>query len=101
MLQLNIPESEAYALTLLTYIGCGISLVCLAASILFFISYGYNVLMLIHYTTMLTVFHSKTLLTSVHYFVHLNLAVALFLGYAVFLVGTYYEMQHRVSCCRY
>ena len=41
-LQMDIPSSEAFALTLLTYIGCGISLVCLALSILFYMSYGLN-----------------------------------------------------------
>ena len=41
--------------------------------------------------------HSKALFTSVHYFVHLNLAVALFLGYAVFVAGIDYGTRHRVS----
>jgi hypothetical protein len=79
-IEINIPSTEAFALTLLTYIGCGISLVCLALSILFYLSY------------------SKALFTSVHYFVHLNLAMALFLGYAVFLIGTYYGTQHHIAC---
>ena len=39
----------------------------------------------------------KALFTSVHYLIHLNLAVALFLGYALFLAGTYYGPQHPVS----
>ena len=41
-MQINIPSTEAFALTLLTYIGCGISLVCLALSILFYLSYRLN-----------------------------------------------------------
>ena len=41
--------------------------------------------------------YRKALLTSVHYLVHLNLAIALFLGYTVFLAGTYYGPQDQVS----
>ncbi len=43
------------------------------------------------------VFHSKKLFTNVHYFVHLNLAVALFLGYIAFAAGITTATQYRVS----
>ena len=39
-LQMTIPEAEAFALTIVTYIGCGISLFCLLLSIIFYLSYG-------------------------------------------------------------
>ena len=40
--------------------------------------------------------YSKALFTSVHYFVHLNLALALFLGYAVFVLGTQFGTENGV-----
>ena len=42
----------------------------------------------------------KQLFTSVHYFIHLNLAIALFLGYATFVAGIEYATEHRV-CHRF
>ena len=35
---------------------------------------------------------------SVHYFIHLNLSIALLLGYVVFLAGVDTAIGNRVSC---
>ena len=40
---------------------------------------------------------SSELFTSVHYFIHLNLAIALLLGYTVFLAGVDTAVGNRVS----
>ena len=40
--------------------------------------------------------YSKAMFTSVHYFIHLNLAIALLLGYVVFLAGVDTAVGNRV-----
>ena len=43
------------------------------------------------------VFYSKKLFTAVHNFVHLNLAIALFIGYLVFAVGVELAKDNKVE----
>ena len=43
------------------------------------------------------VFYSKKLFTAVHNFVHLNLAIALFIGYLVFAVGVEFAKDNKVE----
>ena len=42
--------------------------------------------------------HSKKLFSAVHNFVHLNLAISLFIGYLVFAVGIELASHDKVSC---
>ena len=43
--------------------------------------------------------HSKKLLTAVHNFVHLNLAVSLLCAYIVFVAGVEHAVGNTVSLC--
>ncbi|XP_064391149.1 adhesion G protein-coupled receptor E2-like [Halichondria panicea] len=62
------PEIR-FALSVVTYVGCSISIFFLLLSILYFLTLR------------------KELLTKVHNFIHLNLSISLLLGYVVFLSG--------------
>ena len=44
-------------------------------------------------------FHRKKLFTTVHNFIHLNLSIALFLGYLVFGVGVELAAKNEVCSC--
>ncbi|XP_064386127.1 sushi, von Willebrand factor type A, EGF and pentraxin domain-containing protein 1-like isoform X2 [Halichondria panicea] len=73
------PEIR-FALSVVTYAGCSISIFFLFFSIFYFLSLR------------------KELLTKVHYFIHLNLSISLLLGYLVFLTGVETAVANKVAC---
>ncbi|XP_064407630.1 latrophilin-like protein LAT-2 isoform X2 [Halichondria panicea] len=73
------PEIR-FALSVVTYVGCSISIFFLLLSILYFLTLR------------------KELLTKVHNFIHLNLSISLLLGYVVFLSGVETAVASEVAC---
>eukprot|EP00731_Ephydatia_muelleri_P017053 Em0010g151a len=74
----TFPDSKA--LTIISYVGCGISMVSLLATIIFFLSLR------------------KQLFEKPHNFVHLNLAIALFLAFLVFVAGVESAKHNETAC---
>ncbi|CAI7992619.1 Latrophilin-like protein LAT-2 [Geodia barretti] len=74
------PKEELLALKIFSYIGCAISTVCLFITVLFYLAMG------------------KKLFSAIHYFVHLNLAISLLLGYLVFVLGIELGNSNKVAC---
>jgi hypothetical protein len=68
------------ALSVVSYIGLSLSMICLLATIIFYISFG------------------KKLFSAVHNFIHLNLSIALFVGYLVFGVGVELAAKNEIAC---
>nr|WNS50025.1 adhesion G protein-coupled receptor L3-like protein [Halisarca dujardinii] len=66
--------------SVITYIGCSISLVCLLLSIVFFLSLR------------------KELIKRLHNFVHLNLCIALSLGLIVYIAGVEHAKTIQGAC---
>ena len=81
-------ESNEYkALNIVSYVGCGMSLVCLLLTIIYLLSLKW--VSILHELIWLTRAAAclecrKKLVKQIHYFVHLNLATALFLGLFMF-----------------
>jgi hypothetical protein len=75
----NIPEARA--LSIVTYIGLTISVICLIATIIFFI--------------VLPIYQRKFVVLN---FVHLNLSVCLLLAYIVFMSGIETAVGDKVAC---
>ncbi|XP_064402412.1 adhesion G protein-coupled receptor E3-like isoform X2 [Halichondria panicea] len=73
------PEIR-FALSVVTYVGCSISIFFLLLSILYFLTLR------------------KELLTKIHNFIHLNLSISLLLGYVVFLSGVDTAVANEVAC---
>ncbi|XP_064407205.1 adhesion G protein-coupled receptor L3-like isoform X2 [Halichondria panicea] len=73
------PEIR-FALSVVTYVGCSISIFFLFLSILYFLTLR------------------KELLTKVHSFIHLNLSISLLLGYVVFLSGVETAVANKGAC---
>ncbi|XP_065909460.1 uncharacterized protein [Dysidea avara] len=80
-IQESQKDAEAKALTLVSYIGCSISIVCLLLSIF-----------------ILGVFMYKNYLKGTHVFIHLNLCIALLLGNIVFVSGVDFASDNRGPC---
>ena len=78
------------ALQIVSYIGCGISSICLFITVVFYTLMGYVVKSCVVIVIDVYTFQNsyrKKLFNAVHYFVHLNLALSLLLGYVVFMIG--------------
>ncbi|XP_064387576.1 adhesion G protein-coupled receptor L3-like isoform X2 [Halichondria panicea] len=73
------PEIR-FALSLLTYVGCSISIFFLLLTIIYFLALR------------------KELLTRVHNFIHLNLSISLLLGYVAFLSGIQTAVANKIAC---
>ncbi|XP_065912159.1 uncharacterized protein [Dysidea avara] len=78
--QQDISETELKVLSLATYVGCSISVICLL------------------FTIFILLLFWKTLLKDMHNFVHLNLSVALLLGYTTFLAGIETATENDIAC---
>ncbi|XP_065913056.1 uncharacterized protein [Dysidea avara] len=76
----RISGAESTALSVVTYIGCGISLFCLIIAIFLLLVYR------------------KTIFKGIHNFIHLNLAIALFLALVVFVSGIEPAADSRNGC---
>ncbi|XP_065901690.1 adhesion G protein-coupled receptor E2-like [Dysidea avara] len=72
--------SESEALSIVSYIGCVISIICLSIAVIAFIGLRERVFNLIQH------------------FVHLNLSVALLLGHIAFISGIKAASEYRASC---
>jgi hypothetical protein len=68
------------ALSVVSYIGLSISIICLIFTIIFFINLR------------------KKLFTAVHNFIHLNLAISLLIGYLVFALGVELAASNKIGC---
>ncbi|XP_064396279.1 uncharacterized protein LOC135343205 isoform X2 [Halichondria panicea] len=76
----NATTEIKFALSVVTYVGCSISIFFLLLSIFYFLTLR------------------KELLTKVHNFIHLNLSISLLLGYVVFLSGVETAVANEVAC---
>ncbi|XP_065911131.1 latrophilin-like protein LAT-2 [Dysidea avara] len=76
----DMSKPTRKALSVVSYIGCGISMVCLIASII------------------LLIIFRKTFNSTVHNFTHLNLTIALLLALTVFVSGVETATKHRAAC---
>ncbi|XP_064388289.1 adhesion G protein-coupled receptor L3-like isoform X2 [Halichondria panicea] len=76
----NETRGDEFALELVSYIGCTISIISLLLAVIFYLVQG------------------KTLFTSVHNFVHLNLCISLLLSYSVFVAGVSTAVGNTVGC---
>ncbi|XP_064390034.1 adhesion G protein-coupled receptor L3-like [Halichondria panicea] len=76
----GVSVTELLALQIVSYIGCAISLICLLATIIFFVVMG------------------SELFRKVHYFIHLNLSISLFLGYLMFVAGIETARANHGAC---
>ena len=111
-------QTGGLALEIVSYIGLAISLACLLLTIIFFLSLGsapppakatptrlsfftslsLSLLANTHTHTH-THTHRKKLFSAVHNFVHLNLAISLFIGYLIFAVGVELAKNNEVGAC--
>ncbi|XP_065915770.1 adhesion G-protein coupled receptor D1-like [Dysidea avara] len=76
----KVPEAQRKALSIVSYIGCAVSLLCLIAAAILFIIYR------------------NSLLKGMHNFIHLNLTIALALALLVFVAGIETAAKHEISC---
>ena len=92
----DISEKERAALSIVSYIGCGISIICLLIAIIV-LAY-YRLVSYLHsmYNCIICI-HRNTLLKAIHNFIHLNLAIALTLALIVFVSGIETATESEVS----
>eukprot|EP00731_Ephydatia_muelleri_P028374 Em0020g18a len=74
----TFPDSKA--LTIISYIGCGISMTCLLVTIMYILTFR------------------KQLLEKPLYFIHLNLAIALLLAFFIFVAGVETAKNNIAAC---
>ena len=82
----KVSTDVQFSLEVVSYIGCAISIVCLIITVVFFLLQGYAIYIIVK-LSLLVLFDRKRLFDKVHYFVHLNLALALLLANLVFVSG--------------
>ena len=99
----EINPVEARALSIVSYIGCTVSIICLTLTVIFFLSFGSVLahLLLLSLCCVSLCVYRKKLFVSVHNFVHLNLSAALLAGLIVFVAGIETAINDRVSVCLY
>ncbi|CAI8001269.1 Adhesion G protein-coupled receptor L1 [Geodia barretti] len=76
----EVSKEEALGLQVVSYIGCIISTISLSITVLFYLAMG------------------RKLFSAVHYFVHLNLSIALLLGCIVFMFGIELGKNSKAGC---
>ena len=81
------------ALSLVSYVGCAISIICLIAAVLLFVIYRYD-LFYINYSIFSD--DRDALLKDTHNFIHCNLTIALLLALTVFVTGIELATEHKV-----
>jgi len=95
---INLQKPEA--LSIVSYIGCGISIICLLIAVCLFIALRYVCLLLISissiYTSCMFSLRKKVFFQKQH-FLHLNLSIALLLGLIIFVSGIETASEYRVS----
>ena len=92
----DISEEENTALSAVSYIGCGISIVCLLIVIIVLVYYRLVVNQVCEDYIHCDVYRN-TLLNGLHNFIHLNLAVALVIALIVFVGGIETATDNEVS----
>ncbi|XP_065912162.1 latrophilin-like protein LAT-2 [Dysidea avara] len=76
----KISKEHKMALSLVSYVGCAISIICLIAAVLLFVIYR------------------DALLKDTHNFIHCNLTIALLLALTVFVTGIELATEHKTAC---
>ncbi|XP_065911152.1 adhesion G protein-coupled receptor L4-like [Dysidea avara] len=76
----DISAVETKALSIVTYIGCGISIVCLMLTMIIILLFRHNVF------------------TKIHHYIHFNLSLTLLVGLIVFVSGIENATSSRVGC---
>ena len=69
LIGLNTLSVTSHVIPLITYVGCSVAIVCLALSLIMYVTFGHR------------------LLKRIYHFVHFNLALSLLLSYIVFVIG--------------
>ena len=88
----NSPQSEA--LSIVSYIGCAISIACLLFTIIMLIGLRYVSMMLCALNVIIIC--RKKVFSASHHFVHLNLSFALLFGLITFVSGIEAASEYRV-----
>ena len=88
----NSPQSEA--LSIVSYIGCAISIACLLFTIIMLIALRYVCMMLCALNVIIIC--RKKVFSASHHFVHLNLCFALLFGLITFVSGIQAASEYRV-----
>ena len=109
----DISDTERTALSAVSYVGCGISIVCLLITIIALVYYrlvasyvcsclctvGSHIHIYIYIINCILCNCRNTLLEGIHNFIHLNLAIALTLALIVFVSGIETATDSEVSKC--
>ena len=94
----DIPEEESTALSIVSFIGCGISIICLVIAIILLVCFRLVTIFVCEYLYVCTYgIHRKTIFKGIHNFIHLNLAIALLLALIVFVSGIETATKSEVS----
>ena len=88
-------DSESEALSIVSYIGCGISIACLLFTIVVLIVL--RQVLPYHITSICIYLYRKQVFNHTQHFIHLNLSIALLLGLVIFVSGIEAAAEHRVS----
>ncbi|XP_065910088.1 uncharacterized protein [Dysidea avara] len=76
----DVPAAESTALSIVTYIGCGISIVCLIITIIMFLLFR------------------RKVFNRIQHFIHFNLSLTLLVGLIVFVSGIENAKSSHVGC---
>lgn len=93
----KVAEDVKLALEVVSYIGCAVSIICLIATVIFFLLQGYVPNPIWIYCRYFYVLYRKKLLAKGHNFVHLNLALSLLLANIVFVSGVETATANEVN----
>ena len=98
----DIPEEERTALSIVSYIGCGISIICLVITIILLVYFRLVTILVCEYLYVCNYgIYRNTLLKGIHSFIHLNLVIALLLALIVFVSGIETATKSEVSLYTY
>ena len=88
----DISQEERTALSIVSYVGCGISIVCLLAALIILVYYRLVLQLSNYYYYILSRCHTcdiqrDTLFKGIHNFIHMNLVIALLCALITFVSG--------------
>ena len=100
--QKGSDDVHSKSLSIVSYIGCGVSIICLLITVVTILLFRYTHLILIKYISMyiyicFVCLHRKTVFKATQHLIHLNLATALLLGLIVFVSGIETATENTVS----
>ena len=89
----QVPSVESQALSIVTYVGCGISIFCLAITVITILLFRYscNYKHLLH-----VIIDRKKVFSQLQHFIHFNLSLSLLLGLILFVSGIETANNSRV-----